>query len=254
MPGHVWFVLHVSGSPDRPGYDASSIGLLSIDDDAKVRPDLAWGPELIEEGGYQPGSVADFDRLYRAAYPRLKRTLTAVLGDPAAAEDCVQDAFVSAFEAWARWTPQAPAEVWLHRIALNGAFTYRRKQRLRQVGELVRRLGRPGEGPDPADEGESDDLRQALRRLPPKVAAAIVLRYYHGYTNRDIATALGVSERMIGLRLAEARKRLQKDLGPDWAPGGMQPSIHQAGVGAPTSGLPTSGPANLSISGESRLD
>ena len=214
---------------------------------------------MTGESDYQPGSVADFDRLYRAAYPRLKRTLTAILGNDAAAEDCVQDAFVSAFEAWPRWTPQAPAEVWLHRIALNGAFSYRRKQRLREVGELVRRLGRPGEGPDPALEGVADDLRQALRRLGPKVSAAIVLRYYHGYTNRDIATALGVSERMIGLRLAEAKKRLQRDLGPDWAPGGHATETstggsRQASVPIPGSGLPTSAPANLSISGESRVD
>lgn len=254
----------VAGSSATAGYDASVKPLLSTDDKAKLRPEVAPLDRLAGEPAYQPGSVADFDRLYRSAYPRLKRTLTAILGDDAAAEDCVQDAFVSAFEAWPRWTPQAPAEVWLHRIALNGAFSYRRKLRLREVGELVRRLGRPGEGPDPADAGESDDLRQALRRLPPKVCAALVLRYYHGYTNRDIAAALGVSERMIGLRLAEAKQRLQKDLGPDWAPGGQaaEPgpgslaagkSVHIS-ASVPASALPTSGPPNLSISGDTRLD
>ncbi|MDQ6692432.1 MAG: hypothetical protein M3Z13_06665, partial [Candidatus Dormibacteraeota bacterium] len=45
---------------------------------------------------YRAGSVADFDRLYQDSYPRLKRTLTAVLGDPTAAEDCVQETFLRA--------------------------------------------------------------------------------------------------------------------------------------------------------------
>ena len=75
---------------------------------------------------YRPGSAQDFDRLYRASYPRLYRTLTALLRDGAAAEDCVQEAFVRAFKAWPRWRPDAPAEAWLHRIALNVAASHRR--------------------------------------------------------------------------------------------------------------------------------
>src|SRR5438270_1776694 len=97
----------------------------------------------MPEAHYRPGDRSDFDRLYQASYPRLVRTLFALLGDVAAAEDCVQDAFVQAYKAWARWRPDAPAEAWLHRIALNQAHSYRRRQRIREAGELVRRLGRP---------------------------------------------------------------------------------------------------------------
>src|ERR1700674_216093 len=91
---------------------------------------------------YLPGSMEDFDRLYRTAYPRVFRTLVAILADPAEAEDCAQDAFVHAFKAWKRWRPDAPAEAWVHRIAVNSAISYRRRARLRTVGELLRRPGR----------------------------------------------------------------------------------------------------------------
>src|SRR5713101_6357883 len=47
---------------------------------------------------YEPGSRDDFDRLYRDSYPRIYRTMLAVLGDPAAAEDCTQDASCSPSE------------------------------------------------------------------------------------------------------------------------------------------------------------
>ena len=67
---------------------------------------------------YRPGSREDFDRLYQTAYPRVYRTLAAILADPAEAEDCAQDSFVQAFQAWARWQPTAPAEAWIHRIAV----------------------------------------------------------------------------------------------------------------------------------------
>jgi RNA polymerase sigma-70 factor (ECF subfamily) len=158
---------------------------------------------------YQPGSREDFDRLYRSAYPRVYRTLAAILGDSAEAEDCAQDAFVKAFQAWSRWRPDAPAEAWIHRIAVNRAISYRRTARLRSVGELLRRLGRPRESADPAHVATQPDLLTALRSIPPKLAAAIVLRHYHGYNNREIAAALGVSERTIGTRLSQAAARLR---------------------------------------------
>ena len=133
----------------------------------------------------------DFDRLYRNAYPRVYRTLVVILGDPDEAEDCTQDAFVKAFQAWKRWRPDAPAEAWIHRIAVNRAISYRRTARLRSVGEILRRLGRPASSTDPAHVATRPDLLTALRAIPPKLAAAIVLRYYHGYNNREIAAALG---------------------------------------------------------------
>ncbi len=164
--------------------------------------------ETVAEA-YVPGSREDFDRLYRAAYPRVYRTLTAILGDPAEAEDCAQDAFVQAFKAWGRWRPDAPAEAWIHRIAVNQAVSYRRRARLRTVGELLRRLGRPAGSADPAHIATQPDLLGALRSIPPKLAAAIVLRHYHGYNNREIAAALGVSERTVGTRLSQAAARLR---------------------------------------------
>lgn len=163
---------------------------------------------------YRPGSKDDFDRLYQSAYPRVYRTLTAILGDPSEAEDCTQDAFVQAFGAWKRWRPDAPAEAWIHRIAVNRAISYRRRARLRTIGEVLRRLGKPGGGTDPADVATRPDLLSALRALPPKLAAAIVLRHYHGYTNREIGAALGVSERTVGTRLQQAAQRLRVLLEP----------------------------------------
>ncbi len=171
----------------------------------------------LDSEAYEPGSREDFDRLYRTAYPRVYRTLAAILGDREAAEDCVQDAFVQAFQAWKRWRPDAPAEAWVHRIAVNRAISYRRSAKLRQVGEVLRRLGRPAHPADPAEVAARGDLLTALGSLPPKLAAAIVLRHYHGYNNREIAAALGVSERTVGTRLRQAGKRLRAVLKPSFS-------------------------------------
>jgi RNA polymerase sigma-70 factor (ECF subfamily) len=165
---------------------------------------------------YRPGDRDDFDRLYRSCYPRLLRILYAITGDAASAEDCVQEAFVRAFAAWPRFRPDRPAEAWIHQIAVNTAISYRRRAKLRSVGEVIRRLGRPGAGTDPADAAAQSDVVKALAALPPRVTADFVLRYVHGYNNREIARLEGVSERTIGARLSQARAELARRLGPDW--------------------------------------
>ena len=66
----------------------------------------------------------------------------------------------------------------------------------------------------------------ALRKLPPKQSAAIVLRHVHGYTNREIGAALGIPERTVASRLAAAKEKLRNEL--DWEAGSSaDPGVSQ---------------------------
>ncbi len=180
---------------------------------------------------YEPGSAEDFERLYRESYSRLLYTLLAILRDPAAAEDCLQEAAAKAYRAWPRWRPDSPAEAWLHRIAINTAFKHRRREKLREVGEVVRRLGRPAPPPDPGEKVELGAVFDALRRLPPEDAALIMLRHYHGYSNREIAASLRIPESTLGSRLAAAKRRLRAEL--EWDEDGDKSRDDVVGGGPP---------------------
>lgn len=171
------------------------------------------GTEQPAREHYEPGSEADFERLYRNTYRRILGTLITLVRDRATAEDCTQETFERAYRNWSSWRPDAPVEAWLHRIAINVAISDRRHQRIREAGEIIRRLGRPSPPPDPSTLAERSDLVKALKKLPARQAAALVLRHYHGYTNREIASALDVPEQTIASRLATARKQLQAVLG-----------------------------------------
>lgn len=161
---------------------------------------------------YSPGVQGDFDRLYRASFARIVRTLAGIVGSLDAAEECAQEAFTRAYRAWPSWEAKVPAEAWLHRIAVNTAISYRRREKVRALPSLLWRLGAPPAGPDPAEQAHNRILSE-LRQLPPKQAAAIVLRYYHGYTNREVAASLGVSERTVGQRISDALVTLRARLG-----------------------------------------
>ena len=178
----------------------------------------SYCPPQMPELDYKPGSLEDFDRLYRSSYNRVLYTLYGMLGDRAAAEDCTHDAFVRAFRAWKTWKPDAPAEAWLHRIAINVAYTFARRRRLGEIGQLVRRLGKPAPAADPVEVAETSDVFRALSKLPHEQAAVIMLRHHHGYTNREIAFALGAPESTIASRLAKAKKRLREELNWSEAP------------------------------------
>ena len=178
-----------------------------------VEPELVQPSPFPDRPSYQPGSAADFDRLYRDSYNKILATMVGVLGgDWPTAEDATQEAFARAFGSWARWKPDAPAEAWVLRIAVNVAISVRRKERLRSATELIRRLGRPRPQADPGDSVVAP-LMAALRSLSVPEAMVVVLRHYHGYSNREIAAALRLPESTVSSRLVTAKNRLKKLLG-----------------------------------------
>ena len=176
---------------------------------------IAFIPPLddLADETYRPGSEADFERLYRATYHRILGTLITLVRDRATAEDCAQETYARALRGWGKWRPEASAEAWLHRIAINVAISEGRRRRVRMAGEMIRRLGKPAAPPEPPAMAERSELIRAIKTLPPRQAAALVLRHYHGYTNREIAAALGVPEQTVASRLAAARRQLQLLLG-----------------------------------------
>src|SRR5258708_9764135 len=88
-----------------------------------------------------------------------------------------------------------------------------RRYRRGQAGEHSKGLGRSSPQPEQSALAERSGLVRELRQLPTKQAAALVMRHYHGYSNRKIAAALGVAEQTVASRLAAARKQLQVTLG-----------------------------------------
>ena len=173
-------------------------------------PILPWPEIWAGLDTYKPGSESDFVRLYEREALRLTRTVYGILGDRAEAEDCVQEAFARAYCDWANWKPTAPARFWVQRIAINLALSRRRHQKLAAVKE---RLLHSAPRRDADDIAGSADLLRCLRQLPVKQLTVVLMRFNHGYNNRDIALSLGISDRAVGQRMEAGLKRLGELLG-----------------------------------------
>ena len=98
---------------------------------------------------------------------------------------------------------------WLLRIETREAF--RLKRRLRRV---VRLGWQPApEQVDPDGTPGSFEVRDALRRLPPRIRSAVVLHHMTGLSVSDCAEALGVSENTVKTQLKRGLALLREDLG-----------------------------------------
>ena len=138
------------------------------------------------------------------------------VGAGEAAEDAVQEAFVSAWRALDRFDDTRPFRPWLLAIVVNEV---RNRQRLwRRRDEVLRgvahRLGpqEPVAGEEAAEQAERRRLvTQALARLPEKQRVVVTLRYLLELSEDETATALGWPKGSVKSRLSRALDRLETD-------------------------------------------
>jgi RNA polymerase sigma-70 factor (sigma-E family) len=138
--------------------------------------------------------VTEIERLYVSERPRLLRLAAMLVGDRATAEDVVHDAFASVQRRWNTLDDPTAAAAYLSACVANGARSVLRHRRvtLRRI-----RVGEPDSGPA-ADAAlmlaeEHRAVVAAVRRLPRRQQQVLVLRYWAGLSEAQIAEAMKIS-------------------------------------------------------------
>jgi RNA polymerase sigma-70 factor (sigma-E family) len=146
---------------------------------------------------------ADFRRFVAGSHRSLLRTAWLLTGDRWLAEDLVQTAFTSTYLHWRTVEiPEAYARTSLMRDAIRG----RRRRQLEQPSAELPEASVP----DPADTTDtSSTVRQALESLPVDQRAVLVLRYWYGQSEAEIAAALGCRPGTVKSRATRALERLR---------------------------------------------
>lgn len=152
--------------------------------------------------GEMTAYAAIYERFGGACYNLALR----VLGEPAAAEDIVQDVFLKMFATLRGYRGDAPFGAWLKRMTANATIdVVRARQRFR--GDDAEALFEAM--PVAASEAEDrTDAWSLLMRLPERARAVVILHEVEGYTHRELAELFGQSESWSKSILARALKRL----------------------------------------------
>lgn len=152
-------------------------------------------------------SAQDFEDFVRGQ--RLLRFAVLMCGDPAEAEDVLQHVLERTYLRWNRVRVGDP-EAYVRRAIANRVISRWRSPWFRR---------RVAEMPDRAvtvDEMRRIDdravLLAALRSLPPRMRAVIVMRHWVGWSERETAHALGCSIGSVKSQSSRGLERLRRDL------------------------------------------
>jgi len=154
-------------------------------------------------------------------YRRLYRIALGYLREREDALDVVQEAFVKVFQAASRWDGSADAGPWLSRVTVNLSIDrWRRNKRRGQTfsplaeGDHLDVLADHRPAPDHGVVGREsgERLSKALRALPERQRAVVVLRHYQELSLEEIARTLGMSLGTVKSSLHRALHRMRATL------------------------------------------
>jgi RNA polymerase sigma-70 factor (sigma-E family) len=163
----------------------------------------------VDRGGRvepQPPAVS-FDEFVAARSGALLRTAYLLTRDHALAEDLLQTALTKAWFSWKR--VQGQPEPYVRKILVNTYATWwRRKWNGEQPTDA---LPEPREGHDVVGDPEPTDLWTAMERLPRRMRAVVVLRFFDDLTEAQTADALGCSIGTVKSQTSKALAKLRID-------------------------------------------
>lgn len=176
--------------------------------------------ELIER--CQAGDRGAFEALFHLYRDDVFRFSFLVVRDASVAQDVVQETFLKVFRSIAKFQFRSSFKSWLYRIAVNEAITMFRRRRVKEDLAPNPDASRPQNGvassrdwqPEEAVlEGEERQLlRWAIGQLDPVHRSVVVLKYFHEFSDTEIALVVGCPPGTVKSRLHRARELLRHSM------------------------------------------
>ena len=160
------------------------------------------------------GELGAFETLYRQHSGRLFSLAVRMLGNPADAEDLLQEIFLSAHRKLESFRGESALGTWLYRLAMNQILDHVRSRAAR-TSQMTDGLDDATLLADASGHRLADraiarvDLERALAELPEGCRAAFVLHDVEGLEHREVSEVLGIAEGTSKSQVHKARLRLR---------------------------------------------
>ncbi|MFD4229120.1 SigE family RNA polymerase sigma factor [Streptomyces sp. NPDC058545] len=161
-------------------------------------------------------AAAEFHEFFEAHYAELARLAHLLTGEADAADDLAADALLALWHRWDRVRNADHPVAYARGVVANLARTrIRSAVRERRRIALFRAPREGGYAVDDPDVSTIVDVQGALRRLPFRKRACVVLRHAFDLSERDTSLVLGISVGTVKSQTSRAVAELQRLLGPD---------------------------------------
>jgi RNA polymerase sigma-70 factor (ECF subfamily) len=163
------------------------------------------------------GETDDLDAWLSRDYAAAYRTACLVLRDPHEAQDAVQEAFLRVWRFRGSIPDGEARKAWLYRVVVNACISRVRSQQSRSGKDdgptgLEVLADRTPEPEELAERSQlAGDVAAALAELPEHLRVPLVLRFYAGLSEKEIAVAIDRRPGTVKSRLHDARQRLALD-------------------------------------------
>ncbi|GJM04651.1 MAG: RNA polymerase subunit sigma-24 [marine bacterium B5-7] len=183
--------------------------------------------ELVE--GLKKGDQASHKQLVVTYWEKLNYLARRILNDSSAANDCVQEALIKAIYKIDDFEGKGSFSGWLRRIVVNEALMALRKKKSRKeesIDNLMQEFDEMGMYSQPYNgrpisldvlqesEAVRTQVRLAIDKLPDNFRITLLLRDIEGYTTKEVAKKMDVTEQNVKVRLHRARLALRNILAP----------------------------------------
>jgi RNA polymerase sigma-70 factor (sigma-E family) len=167
---------------------------------------------MAEAGGVSSAVRAAVTAVYQAHALGLIRLAHVMLGDRAAAEDVVQEAFCGLYRRWDRLAGPEKALAYVRSSVLNGCRSALRRKQRNDIGGVSQPVVASAESAALAAE-ERREVMRLLRRLPDRQREVLVLRFYLELSDAEIARQLGIRQSTVRSTTHRALAALARALG-----------------------------------------
>lgn len=128
------------------------------------------------------------------------------------AEDVLITAFTKLFERIDQFKGEGSFEGWIRRIMVNESLTYLRRNKNMYLETEIEAVDREPDFAKLENSLEAEDLMKLINQLPTGYRMVFNLYAIDGYSHKEIAEQLGISENTSKSQLSRARALLQKHL------------------------------------------
>lgn len=150
--------------------------------------------------------------LYEEHYPKMMGVCLRYAGNQDEALDILHEGFIKVFKNLHRYEPGTSLNSWIRRIMVNTAIDYYRKMVRRRTEDLETAYNVSLDDADALSQLSEKEILQAIQELSPAYRAVFNLYIIEGYSHKEIADLLKITESTSRSNLVKARLKLQETL------------------------------------------